>query len=90
MHPCVIHALAVQGGQPGTRKWLWPRAEKPKQGMDRFGRGYIQEWYRRRDSTGAVYSRSLMFFPCLNSCALFAAYHDFLLKIVSDATFVAT
>jgi hypothetical protein len=45
---------------------------------------------RRRDSTGAVYSRSLMFFSCLNSCALVAAYYDFPLKIVGNATFVAT
>jgi len=52
-------------------------------------RGWING-IRWRDSTGAVYSRSLMFFSCLNSYALFAAYHDFPLKIVSNATFVAT
>jgi hypothetical protein len=31
-----------------------------------------------------------MFFSRFTSCALFAAYHDFPLKIVGDATFVAT
>ncbi len=45
---------------------------------------------RWRDSTGAVSSRSLMFFPCLASWALFVDYHDFLRKIIGDATFVAT
>src|SRR5215469_6781366 len=46
--------------------------------------------FRRRDSAGAVYSRSLMFFSHFTFCVLFTAYRDFPLIIVGVATFVAT
>jgi hypothetical protein len=46
--------------------------------------------YRRRDSAGAVYSPSLMFFSRSTSCALIASHREFPLKIVGVATFVAT
>lgn len=45
---------------------------------------------QRRDTAGAVSSRSLTFFSRFTSCVLFTAYHDFSLIIVGVATFVAT